>query len=185
MDGKFMEEGEAECVRLARDGDGEAFEALFHAYYPMTLALAFNLIGRHHDAEEIVQETFIKAAKALPRFRGNCSLKTWLYRITMNTATDFRRRQRENVELKDDMVAMPAEPVGHPLSERLRVALESLSYRQRQAIVLTYFEGMNHAEAAAVLECAETTVSWRIFAAKRKLRKTLSHEGNERGGGTL
>jgi RNA polymerase sigma-70 factor, ECF subfamily len=173
---------EAEQIRRAKEGDGDAFEALFHAYYPMTFALAYRLIGCHHDAEEIVQDAFIKAARALPHFRGDSSLKTWLYRIAVNVAADRRRRRKDTVELRDEIAPAQSTSEDHPLTEALLVALDTLSSQQRQAIVLTYFEGMNHAEAAAVLRCAETTVSWRVFSAKRKLKKILSRSATLREG---
>lgn len=182
MDEKLMEQGEADWIRLAQDGDGAAFEALFHAYYPMIFSLAYHMIGRHHDAEEIVQEAFIKAARALPRFRGDSSFKTWLYRIAMNTAADFRRKHRDTAELDENMADTPSGSAKHPLAEGLRLALDGLSGLQRQAIVLTYFDGMNHAEAAAVMSCAETTVSWRIFSARRKLKKILACQMATEGG---
>lgn len=182
MDEPHTEQDEAEWIRRAQKGDGAAFDALFHAYYSMTFSLAFQLIGRHHDAEEIVQEAFVKAARALPRFRGDCTVKTWLYRIVVNTATDHRRKRRDGLELCDEIAAVPPEKEQHPLTEALWQALARLSHQQRQAVVLTFIEGMTHAEAATVLKCAETTVSWRIFSAKRRLKKFLSKHANGEGG---
>ena len=181
MDDELLAANETDWVRRAREGDGEAFEALFNAYYAMTFSLAYTMCGSHHDAEEIAQEAFIKAARAFPRFRGDSRVKTWLYRIAMNTATDFLRRRRSEVELEPNM-AVAGREAKHPMAEALWAALEKLSQPQRKAIVLTYFEGMNHAEAAEVLECAETTVSWRVFTAKRKLKKILSGHGMGRDG---
>lgn len=182
MDEKLMEEDEADCIRRAQNGDGAAFETLFHTYYSMIFALSYNMTGRHHDAEEVVQEAFIKAARALPRFRRDSSFKTWLYRIAMNTGADFRRKRRDDIELDESLAAPRPEMEQHPLGEALRLALDSLSIGQRQAIVLTYFDGLNHAETASILRCAETTVSWRVFTAKRKLRKILACRAAEEGG---
>ena len=168
-------------AKKATGGDLQAFETLFRNHYTMIFNLSYRLCGNAHDAEDLAQDAFVKAACAIRNFRGEASFKSWIYRITLNTAWDFKRKR----ERKDDLHRRYAEESeiqkdgtgrsGH--SEVVLAALDQLSTRQRQAIVLTFFEGLSHAEAADVLDCAETTVSWHIFAAKKKLKPYLTENG--------
>ncbi len=173
MDENNTASEEKEWVRLAQEGAAEAFGAIFDLYYPMIFRLAYRLCGQREDAEDVAQDTFVKAARSLSRYRGDSSFRTWLYRIAVNAASDYRRKNRRHIAetLPAEIEAEKTRP--SPMSERLLEALEQLPPAQRSAIVLTAFEGMNHAEAAAVLGCAESTVSWRIFSAKKMLKKTL------------
>lgn len=162
----------------AANGDASAFARIFDRHHEMIRAFAYRLCLSSSDAQDIAQETFIKAARALPSFRGGSTLRTWLYRIATNTGRDWLRGKMRAQKLDaalaltaDDATANAASPDSHA---DVADALRSLPEDLRAAIVLTFYEGMNHAEAARVLGCAETTVSWRIFRAKRKLRAILS-----------
>jgi RNA polymerase sigma-70 factor (ECF subfamily) len=171
------EEGdEIERVRQAASGDADAFTDLFNRYYPMIYAFAYRLCQDRSDAQEIAQETFIKAARAIASVRG--SFKGWLYRIAHNTATDHLRARTRRSRLAEEMtVRADRESSGPPPDfSRVAKALDSLPAGLRAAVVLTFYEGMSHAGAARVLGCAETTVSWRIFMAKRQLGKMLSRD---------
>ena len=172
---------EPELLAAAINGSAEAFSDLFNNYYPMIYAFAYRLTLCRHDAEDIAQEAFIKAARSLAGFRREASFKNWLYQIAANTARDrFRRQNRHasfNVPLNDDHAEYPAgsEPDHSPLHN----ALTSLSDDLRQTLTLVYYENLSHAEAAQILGCAETTVSWRIFRAKRQLKKQLTRKSQE------
>lgn len=162
----------------AKNGDAAAFARIFDRYHDMIRAFAYRLCLAQSDAQDIAQETFIKAARALPSFRGGSTLRTWLYRIAANTGRDWLRGKMRAEKLgaalanaADDTAAADEKPDGHA---EVADALRSLPDNLRSAIVLTFYEGMNHAEAARVLGCAETTVSWRVFRAKRKLKQLLS-----------
>lgn len=168
------EREELQWVEAAQAGDGAAFSELFHRFHPMIHAFAYRLCWNASDADEVAQETFIKAARALGEFRGG-SFRAWIYRIARRCAVDRNRAAGRASRLAG---ALTAE---HPADEIVRApdlapvaeALQALAEKLREAIVLTVCEGLTHAAAAKVLDCAETTVSWRVFQAKRQLRKAL------------
>jgi RNA polymerase sigma-70 factor, ECF subfamily len=166
---------EASLIQAAMNGDADAFAELFRAHYPTMLAYAYRLCLQDSDAEDIVQETFIKAARALPDYRPTAPFRHWLYRICTNSARDWLRGQARRRRLDRAMEAGERidEGTRTPDHELAREALESLSEPLRSAVALVYFEGLNHAEAASVLGCAETIVSWRIFRGKKQLKTYL------------
>jgi RNA polymerase sigma-70 factor (ECF subfamily) len=164
---------DSSLVRRASQGDADAFTCIFRRYHPMIFAFAYRLCLDRAEAQEIAQETFIKAARALATVRELISCKAWLYRIARHTAIDLGRAGARRERLAAVVSA------GHETTERLgdfdfvAEALAALSLDLREAIVLVYYEEMNHAQAARVLGCAEATVSWRVHMAKRKLKKLL------------
>ncbi|MEO6788820.1 MAG: RNA polymerase sigma factor [Chthoniobacteraceae bacterium] len=161
-------------VVSASNGDASAFARLFDRYHEMIRAFAYRLCLGQSDAQDIAQETFIKAARSLASFRGGSSFRTWLYRIATNTGRDWLRGKMRAEKL-GAALANETPDAGHAEAHAaVAEALRALPDDFRAAIVLTFYEGMSHAEAARVLGCAETTVSWRVFRAKRKLRQLLS-----------
>jgi RNA polymerase sigma-70 factor (ECF subfamily) len=170
---------DSQLVREAQSGDSRAFELLFDRYYDMIHAFAYRLCLGETEADDIAQESFIRAARSLPRFRGEASFKNWLYRIAHHAATDWLRsagrRNRQAAQLASEAeISAQGRPADYtPIHQALR----QLPTDWREALVLVFFEEMTHAEAARILGCAETTVSWRIFRAKRVLRKLLRQEG--------
>lgn len=163
-------------AQLAANGDETAFTMLFERHYRMIHAFAHRICLDATLAEDVAQETFVKAARELVK-RSFCgAFKPWLYRIAKNGAMDLiRRRQREARHLQHEIGSGPEISAATDAThEKLTAALTRLAPELRAAVALVYFDGLNHAEAAAALGCAETTVSWRIFQAKRKLRHWLS-----------
>jgi RNA polymerase sigma-70 factor (ECF subfamily) len=172
---------EAQLVKGAQSGDARSFELLFDRYYDMIHAFAYRVCLVETEADDIAQETFIRAARGIFAYRSAASFKNWLYRIAHNARIDWQRqsvRQRN----QEDQFAAEVESISHmrtPDFANVHSALKQLSPDLREAVALVYFEEMNHREAAAALGCAETTVSWRIFRAKRALKKLLrSRQGN-------
>jgi RNA polymerase sigma-70 factor (ECF subfamily) len=166
-----------ELVDLAESGDAAALERLFERHYLMVYRLAYRWSGVKEDAEDIAQETFVKLVRKLHTFRRKSSFKTWLYRIAANTARDFGRRRalrKSREEAYDDRRSghnPGVRPVDSLAGARLRETLKELSTGQREAVLLVFGEGLNHREASHVLGCREVTISWRIFQARKKLRK--------------
>ena len=162
-------------ISAALQGEAGAFEQLFERHYEMIHALAYRLCLRAADADDVAQETFIKAARGLAGFRGG-DFRSWLYRIAANCARDFHRdttrRARMESQVTEQMLAESDPQPGNAAA--VCDALAGLKSDHREAVVLVYFEGLNHAEAARVLGCAETTISWRLFRAKRQLKALLS-----------
>lgn len=165
---------EESTIAAAASGDAEAFAELYQRYRPMIFAYSYRLCLNAADAQDIAQETFIKMARSLAAYRPTAPFQSWLYMVCTNTARDWlrqsARRQKIQVALQDFAAESSEEPQDF---DEAAAALARLADDLREAIVLVFYEGLNHAEAARVLGCAETTVSWRIFKAKRKLKAIL------------
>lgn len=170
------EQGE---IRRSLQGDHEAFESLVRRYQRMIYALTYRMSGSVADAEDLTQETFIRAHAQLHAYRAEAKFSSWLYRIAVNQCLNWRQRvarlQQLHAEWSEER-ARRSTP-DRRLSQRVQEALLQLDSKQRAAVVLTTYDGLNHAEAARVLGCSETTVSWRLFAARRKLRRLLQNCG--------
>jgi RNA polymerase sigma-70 factor (ECF subfamily) len=171
-----------ELVELALGGENAALEGLVRRHYNTVYKLAYRLCGAREDAEDIAQDVFVRLARKLSSYKGDSSFKTWLYRITVNMAKDFfkknsTRRGYESAYVQEQKVldSASANP-GPPEAERLQAALGGLPVKLRETVVLVYSEGMSHAEAAQVLGCAETTVSWRLHQARGKLKSLMGKE---------
>jgi len=170
---------EQTALRAAIAGDPVAFAELFRSHYPMIHAFAYRLSLNADDAHDIAQETFIKAARSIATFKPDRPIRNWLYTICANTARDWRRREtRRGHTLAEFQIDAPTSHTDDlPDFDAAHRALDELTPRLREAIVLVIMEQMTHAQAAQILGCAETTISWRIFQAKRQLKKTLTRHG--------
>jgi RNA polymerase sigma-70 factor (ECF subfamily) len=170
-------EEELEWIRRSRAGDAAAFEALVRKYQRMIHALTFRMTGSPADAEDLAQEVFIQLHRQLGSFRGESKFSSWLYRIGINTCLNWKKSQQRRAQLHEEWSKEQEIELGPDntadVSHRVQAALLKLPDKQRAAIVLTTYENMNHAEAARALGCSETTVSWRIFMARKQLRKLL------------
>jgi len=172
---------EAQLVSGAKSGDAKSFELLFDRYYNMIHAFAYRVCLVETEADDIAQETFIRAARGIATYRGAASFKNWLYRIAHNALVDWGRQAARHLDQQDRFAAEVESQAQARTRDYANVhsALKQLSPDLREAVALVYFEEMNHREAAEALGCAETTVSWRIFRAKRALKKLLgSRQGD-------
>jgi RNA polymerase sigma-70 factor (ECF subfamily) len=183
-----MADADAELVVQSQKGDPAAFEALVRNHQRMVHSLTFRMTGSPADAEDLAQEAFLRAYEQIGRFRGSAKFSTWLYRIAMNTCLNWRQSEARRSHLQMDCaneISAPhtngdLAPAESQANEQVQAALLRLPAKQRAAIVLTIYDGLNHAEAAQVLGCSETTVSWRVFAARRKLKRWLTANGEKR-----
>jgi RNA polymerase sigma-70 factor (ECF subfamily) len=172
---------EQRCLQNSLAGDETAYMALVQRYQKMIHALTYRMTGSLDDADDLAQETFIRAFHQLGSFRGEAKFSTWLCRIAMNVCLNWRQREGKRNEVHHRWAAetFNNDPPANKddsldeTGERVRQALGRLPAKQRAAIVLTVYQGLNHAEAARVLGCSETTVSWRLFAARNKLKRWL------------
>ena len=175
-----MAYADEELVLQTQSGSPAAFDTLVRNHQRMIHSLTFRMTGSLADAEDLAQETFIRAHEQIGSFRGSAKFSTWLYRIAVNICLNWRQSEARRFqvhasaaeEFSANQVADESAPDAQ--SGEVQAALLKLPNKQRAAIVLTIYDGMNHAEAAHVLGCSETTVSWRVFAAKRKLKKLLT-----------
>jgi RNA polymerase sigma-70 factor, ECF subfamily len=160
-------------------GDLRAYERLYAQQGARMKNLARNLLGNSSDAEDAVQETFLKVQRSIASFRGQSSFVTWTFRILVNTCYDARRsRLRKKEVANDDSEESPRpEPRAPGTHPALRLALEralaSLTSHQRQVFLLYEVEGFRHAEIAVMLETTEAASKNTLFQAKKNLRQML------------
>ena len=186
-------------VARARNGEHAAFEELFRRHQRRVYVVARNILRNDEDAFDIVQEAFIKAYRSLPRFKGESSFYTWLYRITTNLCIDHGRRakkrkarsfedERTNIEAGGDpearaaaglhVVVGPDEAVARKeIRTAFREALDELPEIHRTVIVLRELQGMSYAEMAEALDVPKGTIMSRLHHARRKLRDALEARG--------
>ena len=166
-------------VRESQNGDPAAFEALVRQHQRMVHSLTYRMTGSLADAEDLAQETFVRAYEQIAQYQGGAKFSTWLYRIAINACLNWRQREHRRLEVHTQWANStetdrPESRNGHSdQSLRVQAALLKLSAPQRAAVVLTVYDGLNHAEAAKALGCSETTISWRVFTARRKLKSWL------------
>ncbi len=176
-------ERERELVARAQDGDRAAFAALVRAHQDEVYTLARRLVGDPHLAADVAQEALIRAWRALPNFRGDAKLSTWLYRITVNTAwTHKNRAARHRATPLDDFseVADRLDPnlpelAGETLElrGRLRQALDRLPDSQREVVVMKDVYGWTHAEIAEAMGVSVTAAKVRLHRARARLARDL------------
>jgi len=183
--------GETEQQLLAglRAGDAGSFESLVEQQAPRLINLAFRLVGRRDEAEEIVQEAFLRLHRSLGDFRGESSLATWLYRTVSRLAIDYLRRERLKRRIfffrRDDTEPDPIDNAADPgrgpdsslhdqqLQQRLQKSLDKLPARQRSVFVLRHYEELSLKEIAALLELEEGTVKTHLHRAVHLMRREL------------
>lgn len=176
---------EAALVERHRHGDEEAFAEIYGQFETMVYNLALRMSGNPADAEDITQETFVRAYRHLTKFKGKSSLKTWIFRIALNCSkTRLRRRGRRQarqiddgeleLERAQDGRRTPEDrTVATDLSMTVREGLERLPAHYREAVLLRDFEDMNYSEIAAVLGVRIGTVRSRIARGRERLRRLL------------
>ena len=159
-----------------RQGRIEAFERLYGLEGPRMKSLAANLLGNPADAEDAVQETFLKIYRGARDFKGGAALSTWAFRILLNTCYDALRRRRRRPEdpASDGLESRPGTSSDHPLRLALEKAVAGLPERERVAFLLVEVEGFSHREAGEVLEVPEATSRTLLFAARNRLKSVLA-----------
>jgi RNA polymerase sigma-70 factor, ECF subfamily len=170
---------DASMASGCRSGNLHSYERLFSLHGAKMKNLARNLLGNPVDAEDAVQETFLKVQRSIASFRGQSSFVTWTYRILINTCYDARRsrlRKREVANEEPGETPQPElrAPGAHPsLRMALERALATLTKHQRDVFLLYEVEGFRHAEIAGMLEITETASKNTLFQAKKNLRQML------------
>jgi RNA polymerase sigma-70 factor (ECF subfamily) len=168
----------AALLDRARRGDQEAFAAVIRHYDPGLRTLAYRLLGDRERMDDALQEAYVKAFRALPRFRGDSKLGTWLYRITYNTCLDELKRSQRVVQLPLEEIAEPAgswaDP-GEAMAQRhdLAQALAALPRDERAAVLLVDAQGFAYKDAASVLGVPAGTVASCLSRARAGLRRAM------------
>lgn len=180
-------------IARARRGDADAFEQLVVAYREQVFRLALRMCGSEADADEVGQEAFLSAWKALPNFRGESQFSTWLYQLTTHAAIDLMRREKRQIAAADITEVSAADPAPSPQQqaeqseqrEIVRDAILQLAPEQREVVVLRFMEELSYEEIGAVLKLPSGTVKSRLNRAKAQLKEILSKSGNLFGAGSV
>ncbi len=182
---------EIDLIRRARLEDTSAYEELVSRYYSKIYGLIYGMLSSREDAEDVTQEVFVKAWKALAHFREQASFYTWIYRIAINRAINFRKRRnrRKTVQFEEfDPDIKQAESYKEfsskgsvlrkmNLSEfqkKMNDALLTLSDKHRAVVIMHDVQGLSHAEIAGIMGCSEGTARSRLFYARKRLQAELA-----------
>jgi RNA polymerase sigma-70 factor (ECF subfamily) len=174
---------DAELIALAKGGDHRAFTDLLRRHDDKMRGLAYKLLADRDRMDDALQETYVKAYRALPRFREGSEFGSWLYRIAYNACIDELRRNRRHILAPSDLPEQvstapgPEREVG--ASETVRHALASLPADQRVTVVLVDGEGFDNKTAAEILGIAPGTVASRLSRARATLRKIIAEEASD------
>jgi RNA polymerase sigma-70 factor (ECF subfamily) len=180
-----------ELVARSISGDNDSFNELILRWERPIYALAYRTIGREEEARDVCQETFLRAFRALPAFRGQSKFSSWLYRIALNLCRDWMRRERRSpiVQPPEDMdvmeLAAGAEPsesiedlvARKDLTRLVERAMAMLPEEQRTAIVLKEYHGLTFQEIADLVGCPLSTVKTRLYQGLTVLRRELAKNG--------
>lgn len=180
-----------ELVARAQKQDVDAYNELIQRYHKKIYALVYNMTSNKEDAEDLVQEVFVKAYSALKNFKGDSSFYTWVYRIAVNRTINFvkKRKKRQGFSLDDVDGGIERDPAYVELSakespfrdatlselqEKLNNVLQKLSDKHRTVVVLHDIQGVPHEEIARMLGVSSGTVRSRLFYARQLLQAELS-----------
>ena len=181
---KQMTLDDAAAVAEARGGNQEAFKVLVDRHSRTLYRLAYRMTGKAEDAEDVVQETFIRAFRQLSRFEARSNVSTWLYRIAFNCAVDFlRARPRRESATEADVLERLAPAATGPtmddlvyagqIGERMQVALGDLSEKERAAFLMRHYHGCSIEEIGSTLGMKTNATKHSIFRAVKKMRVAM------------
>jgi RNA polymerase sigma-70 factor (ECF subfamily) len=169
---------ERELVARARDGDVDAFYSLIERHDRGLRGLAFRLLGDRDAMDDALQESYLKAFRALPRFAGDSAFRSWLYRIVYNTCLDELRRIRkmglvpiESASNRPDGRADPGDTATEKID--LAAAVASLTPETRAAVLLVFVDGMDYRSATEILGVSRGTLASRLHRGRAQLRRAL------------
>jgi RNA polymerase sigma-70 factor (ECF subfamily) len=173
--------GDDEILRRLREGDDEAFDEIVRLYQGDVYRLAYRLTGNPAEADDVAQETFLRAYQALPGFRGEASLRTWVLRIASNLSLNVlqsarvARRDPGHVAEKAPAVAPAGERglLDKERQARLGSAIEALPNRQRTTLLLRVDQGLMFKEIARMMGCSTGTAKANFFHAVAALKRAL------------
>ena len=182
---------EQRLVKRAKCGDLEAYDGLVRRYQERIYATIYHMTANHEDANDLAQETFIKAYQALKSFKGDSSFFTWVYRIAVNKTINFlkQRKNKTHLSLNDldfntehdaDLLALISEKTPRrevnliELQEKLNMAMQKLSQVHRLVVTLHDVQGLSHEEISRIMDCNTGTVRSRLFYARQQLQAYLS-----------
>ncbi len=196
----FNKEGDRELVAEFKNGNTKVFDELMSRYSVRLYQTAYGLLSNHHDAEEVVQDTFVRAFRGLKQFRGDSNIETWLQRITINLARNKyhwnRRRgagvnislfqtssglgdsdQEEEIPLPDRTLGPERTVQGAETEKKIAESFEELPESLRETMILRHVHDMPYEEISKILKCKIGTVKSRLARGREMLKKVLKRSG--------
>ena len=188
----WAEYEDVDLVKASQDGMLAAFDELIQRYQQRVYATVYHMTSSHEDADDLTQESFIKAYKALKRFKGESSFYTWIYRIAVNRTINFlKQRKRKSYHMSLNDMDMQVEKHAdlqmfisdntprrdlrlNELQEKMNEAMQKLSQTHRLTVTLHDVQGMSHEEIGKIMDCNTGTVRSRLFYARQQLQALLS-----------
>ena len=174
-------ENERALIARAANGDSQAARTLYDAHAPQVHRLAYRMCGDGELANDLVQDTFVRAFRQLAQFRGDSSFGTWVHRVAvsvvLNAMGKVKRMRTRETPIDDELLHAPDDPtlrIDPDLRERLHAAIAALPDGLRLALMMHAFEGYTHAEIGAALGIAEGTSKTRVFDARQLVRSALA-----------
>ena len=169
-----------ELAAACAAGDATVFEQIYRRYGDRLKSMAYNHLGNISDAEDAVQETFLKIHRAARTYTGEAAFSTWIYRILINTCYDVlrkRKRRPEEAPIEDasEMVEWRATSVDDAKRMTLKKMLDALPEQRRTVFSLFEIDGLSHAEIAEILNISEGNSKWILFATKKELQQHWKH----------
>src|SRR5689334_16960834 len=182
VDRSRLMDGESHLIRSAQAGDREAIHRLFTPHNRSLYSLCHDMLGGHvADAEDAVQETYLRALRGLSTYRGDAGIRTWLFRIALNVCLDGRRARRPVEQLDTSIRSREPDPEATTLIKiQLEQALKSVPIRQRAVLLLKEEHGWSIGEIAKMMQWSERKVHNEIYKARRSLNAWL-HETQREG----
>jgi RNA polymerase sigma-70 factor (ECF subfamily) len=176
-----LRQDDREAVEACQRGEREAFDRLVERYQRDVYRLCYRYVNNHEDANDMAQEVFLKAYRAIGRFRGDSAFSTWLYRIAVNTCLNFRTSRRPEPQELPEALPDPGAGVSERLeseeaSALIRAAVSRLPEKQRATVILKVYHDLTHEEVAGILGSTVGTVKANLFHALGKLRKLMAAE---------
>ena len=185
-----MERIDAILIEDVREGDMAALAALVEKYKRMAYRVAVKITNNHEDANDVVQDAFLKAYDSIHKFRMDSSFETWLYRIVVNLSINIvkRHKRRGECALSEEIIPQATQDVKRQvefkndpsiqaekqeLREWVTKAVDSLPVHHRTVVILHELEGLTHSEIASILNCSESTIRTRLHYARKRLRELL------------
>lgn len=186
-----MTKEEELLIRKAQRGNLQAFEKLVHCYDAKIMQLIFNMVNDVEDTRDLYQEIFIKVFKSIKKFRFQSEFYTWLFRITVNSCINYRKRKssHQNESLDDYLneenrywkivgANENRNPeqimINNELNDKIQQSIEKLSTKQKSVFILKHYHGYKLSEIANMLNCSEGTVKNYMFRAVQKMKKSLA-----------
>lgn len=189
-----MEHLEERLIQKAKSGDRSAFGRLVTVYQDRILYLIFDYVHDYEDAKDLAQDVFIKAFERLNQFEGRSLFSTWLYRIAVNRALDFKRKVKrnrmKNLDRDENAIMRVDEEASlyieesieqKELHQQIETALTTLSNHQRTAVILKYFQHFSTDEIGQIMHCTPATVRTHLYRAMGQLRKRMTKVDSAEG----